>query len=84
MRWWRGTSDGPRHADWLVGERTTREQPEERKYYWSNLPASATVDELAGYAHRRYAVEQFHEEAKGSWGGIRTRGACGRGSTGMR
>jgi SRSO17 transposase len=26
------------------------------------------VDELAGYAHRRYAVEQFHEEAKGEVG----------------
>jgi hypothetical protein len=52
----------------LVGERTTREQPEEPKYYWSNLPASATVDELAGYAHRRSAVEQLHEEAKGELG----------------
>jgi SRSO17 transposase len=68
VRCWRGTSEGPRHAGWLVGERTTRWQPEERKYYWSNLPASATVDELAGYAHRRYAVEQFHEEAKGELG----------------
>src|SRR5919204_370887 len=68
VRCWRGTSDGPRHAGWLVGERTTRGQPEERKYYWSNLPASATVDELAGDAHRRYAVEPCHEEAKGELG----------------
>jgi SRSO17 transposase len=53
---------------WLLGERATRGQPEERKYYWSNLPASATLEELASYAHRRYAVEQFHEEAKGELG----------------
>jgi SRSO17 transposase len=29
---------------------------------------SGTLEELAGYAHRRYAVEQFHEEAKGELG----------------
>ena len=32
------------------------------------MPASATLEELAGDAHRRYAVEQFHEEAKGEVG----------------
>jgi SRSO17 transposase len=68
VRCWRVTSDGQRHVGWLLGERTTRGQPEERKYYWSNLPAPATLEELAGYAHRRYAVEQFHEEAKGELG----------------
>jgi hypothetical protein len=52
----------------LVGERTTRGRPAERKYYWRNLPASATLEELARYAHRRHAVEQFHEEAKGELG----------------
>ena len=68
VRCWRVTREGHRHVGWLLGERATRGQPEERKYYWSNLPASATVDELAGYAHRRYAVEQFHAEAKGEVG----------------
>jgi SRSO17 transposase len=68
VRCWRITSDGQRHIGWLVGERATRGQPEERKYHWSNLLASATLEELAGYAHRRYAVEQFHEEAKGEVG----------------
>jgi SRSO17 transposase len=68
VRCWRVTREGQRHVGWLLGERATRGQPEERKCYWSNLSASATVDELAGYAHRRYAVEQFHEEAKGEVG----------------
>jgi SRSO17 transposase len=68
VRCWRITRDGQRHVGWLLGERATRGQPEERKYYWSNLPAPATLEELAGYAHRRYAVEQFHEEAKGELG----------------
>jgi SRSO17 transposase len=68
VRCWRLTSDGQRHEGWLVGERMTRGQPEERKYHWSNLPVSATLEELAGSAHRRYTVEQFHEEAKGELG----------------
>jgi SRSO17 transposase len=68
VRCWRIPSDGQRHVGWLLGERATRGQPEERKYDWSNLPAPATLEELAGYAHRRYAVEQFHEEAKGALG----------------
>jgi SRSO17 transposase len=68
VRGWRVPSDGQRHEGWLVGERATRGQPEERKFYWSNLPATAALEELAGYAHRRYAVEQFHEEAKGEAG----------------
>ena len=43
-------------------------QPEERKYFWSNLPPETPLEELAGYAHRRHAIEQFHEEAKGELG----------------
>jgi hypothetical protein len=68
VRCWRITSDGQRHVGWLLGERATRGQPEARKYYWSHLPASAILEELAGYAHRRYAVEPCHEEAKGEVG----------------
>jgi SRSO17 transposase len=68
VRCWRVTAGGQRHVGWLVGERATRGQPEERKYHWSNLSATVTLEELAGYAHRRHAVEQFHEEAKGELG----------------
>ena len=68
VRGWRVSSDGPRQEGWLVGERATRGQPEERKYFWSNLPAETPLEELAGLAHRRHAIEQFHEEAKGELG----------------
>jgi SRSO17 transposase len=68
IRSWRVSSDGRRHVGWLLGERATRGQPEERRYHWSNLPAATPLEELVGYAHRRYAVEQFHEEAKGEVG----------------
>jgi SRSO17 transposase len=68
VRCWRVPSDGQRHEGWLVGERATRGQPEERKYFWSNLPSETPLEELAGLAHRRHAIEQFHEEAKGELG----------------
>jgi hypothetical protein len=65
VRCWCITREGHRHVGWLLGERTTGSQLEERKYYWSNLPAAAAVDELAGYAHQGYTTEQFDAEAKG-------------------
>lgn len=64
VRAWRVTAEGEAHIGWLVGERAAHGPPEEHKYYWSNLSASATLEELVDYAHRRYAIEQFHEEAK--------------------
>ena len=68
VRCWHITAAGRRHVGWLLGERAARGQPEERTYDWSNLPASATLGELAGYAHRRFAVEPLHEEATGELG----------------
>jgi hypothetical protein len=42
--------------------------PEERKDYWRNLPALASLEESVDLAHRRHAIEPFHEEAKGAPG----------------
>jgi SRSO17 transposase len=64
IRAWRLTAEGEAHIGWLLGERAARGQSEERKFYWSNLPASTPLEELVDYAHRRHAIEQFHEEAK--------------------
>ena len=51
-----------------MGERATQGQPEERKYFWSHLPPETPLETLAEYAHRRHAIEQFHEEATGELG----------------
>ena len=83
IRCWRVTSDGQRHVGWRLGERTTRGQPEERKYHWSNRPVAATLDELAGYAHRRCAIGSSMKRPQGRWGGTNTRGGCGRASIGI-
>src|SRR5512134_1855437 len=68
LRAWRLTAQGEAHIGWLLGERAARGQADEHQFYWSNLPASATLEELVDYAHRRHAIEQFHEEAKGELG----------------
>ncbi len=64
IRAWRITAEGEAYIGWLLGERAARGQPEEHKFYWSNLSASATLEDLVDYAHRRHAIAQFHEEAK--------------------
>jgi SRSO17 transposase len=68
VRCWRVTSAGQRHVGRRLGERAARGQPEERQYDWSNRPASVLLEELAGDAHRRQAVAQFHAEAQGELG----------------
>jgi SRSO17 transposase len=79
VRAWRLTVEGEAHIGWLLGERAARGQPEEHKYYWSNLPASTPVEEVVAYAHRRHAIEQFHEEAKGELGWDHYQGRLGPG-----
>jgi SRSO17 transposase len=79
VRGWRVTSDGARDEGWLVGERATQGHPEERKYCWSNLPAETALETLAGDAHRRHAIEPFHEEAKGELGWDQYQGRLWRG-----
>jgi SRSO17 transposase len=64
IRCWRVTSAGERLPGWLIGERLARSQQDEQKYHWSNFGDSASLEEMVEYAHRRYGVEQFHEESK--------------------
>jgi SRSO17 transposase len=70
LRCWRVTSEGVRVPGWLIGERPGRGQgdKEKWKYHWSNFSAEATLEEMVEYAHRRFGVEQFHEESKGLLG----------------
>jgi SRSO17 transposase len=66
VRCWRVPSaEAARVEGWLIGERTSAG---ERKYHFSNFGQSASLEEMVEYAHRRYGVEQFHEEAKGLLG----------------
>src|SRR5215475_9008702 len=66
VRCWRAPPEGAaRVPGWLIGERTCAG---ERKYHWSNFGQGAPLETMVGYAHRRFGVEKFHEEAKGLLG----------------
>jgi SRSO17 transposase len=64
LRCWRVDGDGMAHVGWLIGQRPSRGQTGDRKYYWSNFPAHTPLAVMVEYAHRRCWVEQYHEEAK--------------------
>jgi SRSO17 transposase len=63
VRCWRVDGAGTRQVGWLIGQRPTRGDGE-WKYFWSNFPLSTPLTVMVEYTHRRYWVEQFHEEAK--------------------
>jgi SRSO17 transposase len=74
VRGWRITAAGAAPIGWLVGEQAARGQPEAHKDSWSNLPASATWEELVDDAHRRYAIAQLHAEATEALGWDQSQG----------
>src|ERR671915_630031 len=76
---WRRTRNGAVGEGWLLGERPARGQQGEYQYYWSNLPATTPLEKLVEYSHRRHAIEQFHEEAKGELGWDQYQGRRWRG-----
>lgn len=49
---------------WLIGERPARGQEGDWKYYFSNFSKSTKLETMVEYAHRRWHIEQFHEDAK--------------------
>ena len=67
------------HAGWLVGERPARGQQGEWKYYFSTLPEDTPLEKLVDYAHRRWRIEQFHEDGKNLLGWDHYQGRLWRG-----
>jgi hypothetical protein len=63
IRCWRVDGEGQRQIGWLIGQRPTRGQGD-WKYFWSNYGPETPLSTMVEYTHRRYWVEQFHEEAK--------------------
>ncbi len=57
----RNGQHAPGDEVWLVGEHRASG---ERKYYLSNLPADATLEELAALIKARWACEQAHQQLK--------------------
>ena len=63
IRAWRVDGAGQRRIGWLIGQRPTQGSGD-WKYYWSNGSPNLPLATMVEYTHRRYWVEQFHEEAK--------------------
>ena len=68
LRCYRVNSDGERQVGWLIGQRPARGQTGEWKYFWSNFLPQTPLAVMVEYTHRRYWIEQYHEEAKGELG----------------
>lgn len=63
IRCWRVDGAGVHRIGWLIGQRPTRGTGD-WKYFWSNFGPDLPLNRMVEYTHRRYWVEQFHEEAK--------------------
>lgn len=63
IRCWRVDGAGVHRIGWLIGQRPTRSAGD-WKYFWSNYGPAMPLSQMVEYTHRRYWVEQFHEEAK--------------------
>ena len=79
VRCWRVDGDGTRHIGWLIGQRPAHGETGDWKYFWSDFPASASLATMVEYTHRRYWVEQYHEEAKTELGWAQYQGRLWRG-----
>jgi SRSO17 transposase len=52
---------------WLLAERESGTQPKTR-YFYVNLPATASLRELVRFAHQRWPIEQQYQELKSELG----------------
>jgi SRSO17 transposase len=64
VRAWRQNTEGDWRIGTLIGERPLADKSGDRRYYWSNFPATTALEVLVEYAHRRHQVERFHQDAK--------------------
>jgi SRSO17 transposase len=63
------TLDGKRKKlGWLIGERPGYGQKGKWKYYFSDFPADTSLEKLVEYAHRRWHIDRFYEDAKNELG----------------
>ncbi len=63
------TVDGePKTLGWLIGERPGYGQKGKWKYYFSDFSADTPLERLVEYAHRRWHIDRFYEDAKNELG----------------
>lgn len=78
IRCWRVDGAGVRRIGGLIGQQPIHGN-RDWDYFWSNFPPATPLVKRVEYTHRRYWVEQFHEEAKGLLGWDQYQGRLWRG-----
>jgi SRSO17 transposase len=68
VRAYRTVNGEVKKLGWLIGERPGYGKTGEWKYYFSNFPADAVLAKLVDYAHRRWYIDRFYEDAKNELG----------------
>ena len=53
---------------WLIGERPGYKQNGDWKYYFSDFPGDTPLEKLVDYAHRRWNIDRFYQDAKNELG----------------
>jgi SRSO17 transposase len=79
IRCWRVDGRGNRKIGWLMAQRELPDGSGRNKFLWSNCSAHTPLAQMVEWAHRRYAVEQFHQESKTLLGWDQYQGRVWRG-----
>jgi SRSO17 transposase len=85
VRAWRQTSQGDWRIGSLIGERPLALKSGDRRYYWSNFPATTALEVLV-FVMRIGGIRSsaFIKMPKSCWDGISIKGDCGMVSIAMR
>lgn len=68
VRAYRVVGDERKTLGWLIGERPGYAQKGDWKYYFSDFPVDTPLEKLVDYAHRRWHIDRFYEDAKNELG----------------
>lgn len=64
VRAYRTVAGKRQQLGWLIGERPARGQQGDWKYYFANFSKATPLSVMVDWLHRRFHIEQFHQEAK--------------------
>jgi SRSO17 transposase len=68
IRAYRVVGEERKNLGWLIGERPGYGQKGDRKYYFSDFPVDTPLEKLVEYAHRRWIIDRYYEDAKNELG----------------
>lgn len=64
VRVYRAVDGIPKHLGWLIGERPGYKQKGEWKFYFANFPQDTPLERMVRYAHHRWQIDRFYQDAK--------------------